>query len=227
MTTKDGPGPELLGPRVRTAALVVGTIVAAVGLVTARAIYEGESRLEAADAAIRRQEPASAITQAAAAARWYVPGAPHVPAAYARLVHVARTAEVDRDPAMALLAWRAVRAAALDTAWLVQPHQDELALANAAIARLSADQPRPMMAREETPEQVERRLRTVLSREGAARAPWIATLAVGLTGLVTAAFWLARSALSAKGTLDRARARAPLALGLIGLALYALAVWRA
>jgi len=50
---------------------------------------------------------------------------------------------------------------------------------------------------------------------------------VGLTGLVTAAFWLARSALSAKGTLDRARARAPLALGLIGLALYALAVWRA
>jgi hypothetical protein len=81
------------------------------------------------------------------AARWYLPLAPHVGAAYTgmRLI-AARTDPATAqpgtaDPATAIAAWRGIRSAARTTRSLWTPHHADLALANAAIARLSAQDP--------------------------------------------------------------------------------------
>ncbi|MFO0658965.1 MAG: hypothetical protein U0165_03895 [Polyangiaceae bacterium] len=125
----------------RGALLAIALIASASAIATARAVLEGEAFLDRADAAIRKKDMAAAIAESRAAALWYVPGAPHVGGAYRRLEHIARVSEAQNDPATALDAWRAVRACALETRWLVQPHGAEITAADLAIARLSAPPP--------------------------------------------------------------------------------------
>ncbi len=202
----------------RTAASVALVSSTLLGVATLRAVRAGEEALAAADQALRAGEPGLAIAAAGRAARAYAPGAPHVPAAYQRLIHVARTSEVALERERALLAWREVRQAALETRWLAQPHARELAMANDAIARLSGDDPRAPLAREATSDDVTARARQLLSQDAAARRPAVALLLVGL-GL-SAAGALAALVTSRLGRSVAASA----ALGALGLALYAVAV---
>lgn len=198
-----------------TALLVAGGLVS---IVTVRAVRSGEEALAAADLALRTGQPGRAIAEAGRAARAYAPGAPHVPAAYLRLVHVARTSEVALDREQALLAWREVRQAALDTRWLAQPHARELAMANDAIARLSADDPRAPLARETSGDDVTARARKLLEQDTAARRPAIAALLAGL------AVWVA-GALGAAWAANAGRSlAAPAAAGAVGFAGYVAAV---
>jgi hypothetical protein len=74
---------------------------------------------------------------ARAAATAYVPGAEHVNQGYARLRALARGAERARDLELAGAAWRAMRAAAIESRHLWQPHPDELSEANRELARLA------------------------------------------------------------------------------------------
>src|SRR5262249_28010126 len=101
------------------------------------------------DEAMAKHRTSDAIDAWETAARWYLPGAPHVDAAYERLAGLARELAAGdpwsgepsgrTDPRAALSAWRAVRSAALATRNLWTPHAADLAEANAAIAELSAD----------------------------------------------------------------------------------------
>lgn len=206
-------------------ALVVISLTLA--LVTGRALVAGESELAAADGALRRQDAISAIDHARRAARWYVPGAPHVAAAYARLIHVARTSEATGDRETAVAAWRAVRSAAVETAWLVQPHAAEIRASDEAVARLAAAGRGPLLARDETPEQAEKRLRALLSIDDAPRTPWVALLVVGLATMALGAIVAAGRGVRADGSLDLARAKVPVLVSLAGACAYALAIWRA
>ena len=212
-------------PRSARIALVsVAAIVLLAGVATARAVKSGEARLAECDAALRRQDFAQATADARAAAAWYVPGAPHVDAAYARLLHVARTTEANGDKDAALFAWRAMRGAALESRHVAQPHERELAMANDAIARLSADGTRPMMTRDVTPEQAERHMRALLAREDAPRASWtlllMASFALMLGGLLSVIL----RGLDVERGLDSAKL--PLAVSLAGLVGYAIVVLR-
>jgi len=105
--------------------------LAVIGLIGLRAVLAGRNALADGDDWISRGKPAEAIRSYEAAARWYVPLAPHVDAAYAKLR--ALTAGPD-----ALLAWRAIRSAARATRSLWQPHAADLADADAHIAKLEA-----------------------------------------------------------------------------------------
>jgi hypothetical protein len=117
--------------------IAIGAIViAALGALALRVVIEGKDALAHGDAAAAHGDVREAIASWETAARWYLPGAPHVDAAYGRLV--ALTAA---DPPHALAAWRAVRGAAVATASLWTPHAGDLAAANAAIAALAADDP--------------------------------------------------------------------------------------
>ncbi|MCC6647656.1 MAG: hypothetical protein IT374_19055 [Polyangiaceae bacterium] len=210
-----GPPAARLGRIVATAALVGGGVLL---LATLRATWSGERALAQADQAIRAGDGGRAIAEAGRAARAYVPGAPHVPAAYLRLVHVARTSEVALDRERALLAWREVRQAALDTRWLAQPHARELAMANDAIARLSADDPRAPRARDTPGDEITARTRALLERDPATRRPAIAALLAGLL----------LGTLGAAGALAAARAGRPMKTAAIaavaGFVAYAVAV---
>jgi len=113
---------------------IVAIVVAALAVMSLRVVLEGRSALADGDAAIEAKHPIDAIAAWETAARWYLPGAPHVDEAYDRLHTVAR----DRR---SLAAWRAIRRAALATRHLWQPHQGDLAEANTAIAELTAADP--------------------------------------------------------------------------------------
>ena len=108
--------------------------LAVIGVVSLRAVISGRDALGDGDDWMLRGKPAEAIRSYEAAARWYVPLAPHVDTAYAKLR--ALTAGPN-----ALLAWRAIRSAARATRSLWQPHAADLADAEAAIARLEARDP--------------------------------------------------------------------------------------
>ncbi len=115
-------------------AAIAAIAVAVIGVIALRAVIAGREALAEGDAWAERGNPTEAIRSYEAAARWYVPLAPHVEAAYRKL-H-ALTGSPD-----ALAAWRAIRSAARATRSLWQPHADELAEADAAITRALARDP--------------------------------------------------------------------------------------
>ncbi|MDQ3368636.1 MAG: hypothetical protein M3680_24675, partial [Myxococcota bacterium] len=112
---------------VTRALVIAGIVLAALGALGIRVVLEGRRALAAGDAALSARRTADAIAAWETSARWYLPLAPHVDDAYARLTGLARS-----DAKHALLAWRAVRRAALATRSLWTPHAGELAEADAA-----------------------------------------------------------------------------------------------
>lgn len=190
-------------------------------VVTARSVYDGERALSACDDALRAKDRPTATARAREAATWYVPGAPHVPAAYARLVHIARTSEAEGDRESALLAWRAVRTAIVDSGFAIRTHEAELAAANRAILRLSAPEPGTTLIAPDDQAALDRRLETLLARRERARGPYVGLLFASLVVVLGSAVALLR--------LDAVKMTRSLALvGVaVGFVAYAVAVWLA
>ena len=118
--------------------VILAIVVAGIAAIGVRVVGEGRAALAEGDAAIADQRPRDAIAAWERAARWYFPGAPHVDEAYARLRQLASSNPTSLAP------WRAIRSAARATRSLWTPHADDLAAADAAIARLSVgDQAEP------------------------------------------------------------------------------------
>jgi hypothetical protein len=209
------PGREWIA-RVVWAALVVGGLAS---IVTVRAIYDGEHALLACDEALRAKDYPTATARAREAAAWYAPGAPHVNAAYGRLVHIARTTEAEGNRESALLAWRAVRTAIIDSRWLLDTHEPELAAANRAILRLSAPEATPAMTDEQRTQ--DRLLEILLARRERARAPYVLLiLGAQITMLASGGVFVGLARV-------KIAPRWPLVGVGVGVALYTLAVWLA
>lgn len=116
--------------------MIPAILIAVLAALSIRIVIEGRGALGDGDDWMLRGKPIEAAGSYEAAARWYLPLAPHVDAAYARL----RALAGNDDPAVQLAAWRAIRSAARATAGLWTPHASDLADADAAIARLEARQ---------------------------------------------------------------------------------------
>jgi hypothetical protein len=203
---------------------VLGVVVGAASL---RVIVAGEREIAASTEALLAGDAREAAVRARRAAGWYAPGAPHVRVAYVRLTALAVRAEGLGDRELALLAWRGVRTAAIETRWLVTPHAHDLARADEAIARLSAAVPRPPGTRTDLPADVERRQLEALTREVSPRTGWVLVLLAGFVGWVGGASWVARRALAPSGRLALRRAAPGLAVTALGVAMWLLALWRA
>jgi len=120
---------------VKRALIVLGVALAVVATISLRAVIAGRAELAAGDDWMLRGKPSLAVRSYEASARWYVPLAPHVDTAYARLRDLTITSPgTPIEP----LAWRAIRSAARATRTLWQPHAADLADADAALARLGA-----------------------------------------------------------------------------------------
>jgi hypothetical protein len=128
-------------------AIVIGAVVVAVlGALAIRVVIEGRNALADGDAWMLRGKTGEAIRAYESAARWYLPLAPHVDEAYDKLRHLAEPSfdaapAGGPDPAVQLAAWRAIRSAARATRSFYQPHAEDLAAADAAIAKISAGVP--------------------------------------------------------------------------------------
>jgi len=117
--------------------LIPAILIAVLAALSIRVVVAGRGALGEGDDWMLRGKPIEAIGAYETAARWYLPLAPHVDAAYAKL----RTLAGNDDPAVQLAAWRAIRGAAHATTGLWTPHAGDLADADAAIAKLEARQP--------------------------------------------------------------------------------------
>ena len=129
----------------RTAIVVVGwaaTILVAFAVAALRVMQEGRSELAGSDRALAEGDARGATSHARAAARAWVPFAPHVTAASARLRTIARDAEGRGETESALFAWRAIRSAAVSSRSFLSFHERQRQAADAAIARLEAAGPR-------------------------------------------------------------------------------------
>jgi hypothetical protein len=113
---------------------VAAIVVAGIAALVLRVVIEGKSALAKGDEAAAAGRFPDAIAAWETAARWYLPLAPHVDDAYDRLRDLAKSKK-------SIVAWRAIRTAALATRGPWQPHEADLAEANAAIAELAAADP--------------------------------------------------------------------------------------
>ncbi|MGN6108287.1 MAG: hypothetical protein ACTHU0_24485 [Kofleriaceae bacterium] len=198
----------------KRALIILGFAIAALGALGLRVVLEGRAALAKGDAALAAKHPAEAIAAWQTAARWYLPGAPHVDEAYGRLVELAEASKADRPQALA--AWRAVRTAALATRSLWTPHADQLAAANAAIAQLSADDPEGSLISGDTNAARRTWHAARLARDPRPAAAAIALAIAGIAGWLIGLGWLVRRGIDDAGRLVRRRAWIGLAIAVAG-----------
>ncbi|NUO51267.1 MAG: hypothetical protein HOV80_20610 [Polyangiaceae bacterium] len=211
--------------RIALRALLVFVLGAAV--VTFRVVFAGEREIERSTAALEAGDPALATEHARLAATWYAPGAPHVRVAYGRLLALAREAENRKSRDVALLAYRAIVTASTSTTWLIVPHEADASEARAAIARLESTAPRPIASATQPPGEVEKELAVALAQTPGPSRVWTVVLAASFVALAVGIAIVLRRALDETGRLHRGPAAAGAAIGLVGLAGYALALWLA
>lgn len=231
---ESNPGdPQRDGPRAgaRFAIGRVFWVIAAVGLVfgaaSLRVVGAGEREIAESTAALRAGDAHAAALHARRAAGWYAPGAPHVRVAYERLIALATRAEGLGDRELSLFAWNGVRTAAIETRWLVTPHEDDLELANRAIARISAAAPRPPGTQTEPVAVVERQQMEALLRDEMPRVPWVIVLVASFLAWVNGAIWLARRGVGVTGRVELRRAAPALLLLGLGIGAWLLSIWQA
>ena len=201
---------------------MIAIVLALFGVLTARVIASGEAELSASDEALGRGDAHDATVHARRAAGWYAPGAPHVGIAYARLMALARAAEEHKRMDIALLAWRSLRSAALETRWVVTPHRADVELADREIARLTT-----LEASSDERAAVSQESLNALTRPTGPRLAWVIALVAAFALAAGGFAWWARAAASPGGALAWSRARLPLAITLSGVVLWLLSVWRA
>jgi len=207
---------------VKRALVIIACVVAVLGLLAVRVVIEGRRALAEGDAALVAKHPHDAIAAWETAARWYMPLAPHVDDAYARLVEYAKA-----NPKDAMHAWRAVRRAATSTRSLWTPHEADLATANAEIARLSAEHPDGAPAAGQT---VPEKAAYFAARLAEDRRPSAGAAALAILGILS---WLAgigvvvRRGLDAGGRLVRRPAAIGAALTVVGIVCWAVGLYNA
>ena len=203
----------------RTAAMLLLLAVLALGLLTWRAVSDGEAAMAASDVAFNQGDLRTALVHARRSATSYAPGAPHVSRAYARLQAIAIGAESRGDLEIAQEAWRAVRSAALETRGMPQPHATELERANRALARLAS-------RGSEDPEQKKQALAELDASQGP-RARWILVLGLGFVLSTLGLAWIAVRGVDAQGAVVRRQLGIGAGLALVGAVCWTIAVWLA
>ncbi len=116
---------------------MVSLVVCAFGLVL-HVNRAGNDALVCSEQAFDAGDLEKATRCAREAATWYLPNAPHVAAAYARLRAIAVGAEATGDGPSALRAWAALRGALVETAHPWDNRADEMAEASRGVVRLLA-----------------------------------------------------------------------------------------
>lgn len=204
--------------------LVIGVITAAL---TARVLISGEREIALSTAALRSGDPHEAALHARRAAGFYAPGAPHVRVAYERLIALAQKAESVGDKKTAVFAWEGVRTAAIETKWLMTPHADDLARANAELARLQASEPRPPGTRTDPAASIERDALTALARDESPHTGWVIALVVGFLAWVVGAALVVQRGVTRTGQPVWSQAGTPIAVTVAGIVTWLVAIWRA
>jgi len=208
---------------VRRIIVIAAIVLAGFGALAIRVVIEGRAALSEGDDRVTRGKPLEAIQAFETSARWYLPLAPHVDEAYGRL----RALAASEDPAVAIAAWRAIRGAARATRTLWTPHGDDLAAADAAIAKLAARDPAGAPVEGDSPQAREAWQKTRLSRDARASVGATVLAALGIVLWIGGAVLLARRGIDAAGGLARRPALVGGAAIVVGLVCWFLGLYNA
>jgi hypothetical protein len=156
--------------------IVLAVVASVVVLGAARQIVQGERAISACDAAIVRGDAREAIAQARLAAESALPGSPYPARGYERLGGIAHEAEARGDVPTAAAAWRAVRAAAMETRAFGSGSAARIRDANEGLVRAARGEDRAAASRE-------RALGDALAREDGPTSLEILLLAIAAAAL--------------------------------------------
>src|SRR6185295_422050 len=140
---------------------------------------------------------------------------------------IATQAESQGRTDHALAAWRAIRASALATRWLIVPESARLERANRHLAALLAELPPPPQDQDKSHTRLREEHFALLAEDHAPEPAWLVVMITGFALWLAAAFWAARNAWDDQ---DRPRPRALATAGglvLFGLCLFVLGIARA
>lgn len=214
--------------RLVRAALPYALLAALLGaLVIARVLIEGARELDAGETALKRNDIPEGIRRLRRAAHWYLPGSPYCARAYEDLERVATQAENHGRSDHAFAAWRAIRASALATRWLLVPQRARLERANRHLAALMAEMPPPPEDRGRDRARLREAHFALLEQDHAPEPAWLLVMGTGFVTWLAAAFWAARHGWDDD---DRPQPRALAAAGalvVLGLVLFALGIAQA
>jgi hypothetical protein len=196
-----------------------------------RMLIEGRAAMRRATELDRQGEVEAAIGAAMRAAKSAVPLSPHPRRAYDLLRTIAHRAEASGDVETALVAWQAIRGAAIATRGIGSPAEERRVEADREIAAILATRPAPGVDRDKTAAVRAAEHRAELAVD-VGPAPWVVvalylSLGVWLAGALRLARAIDQGRDPAATALARRRAVAAAALALIGLGAFALIAWRA
>jgi hypothetical protein len=199
-------------------------LLGGLGVLSTRTLLSGRGALTEAEQAFDRGELRESVRLARRAATYFVPFAPHVDAAYGRLVVIARGAEAGGDLHLAAFAWNAVRAAAVESA---APgfSRPELELSNRNLARLAARLGSARAGDDDAAR--ERDLLRNLERPASPNQWGLLFLASGLVLLILGLSWIGWRGLTREGQIVRHHLLTGALLVVIGAACWTLAAYRA
>jgi hypothetical protein len=206
----------------RRVALLLLALVLTFAAVTAKTLAEGERQMRASEDAFDAGRLQDALVCARRAATLYVPGAPHVDAAYARLAAIAVGAEAAGQVGVARQAWEAMRAAAFETRHVWVPHGDELDRANHNLARLAV-----LPENSGDRDAARQRAAQALAEETAPRVAWVFVLGIGFALAAFGLAFLALRGVTSDGRLAVGRVRWAVVVTLVGVACWTIAVYKA
>jgi hypothetical protein len=212
--------------RGRKLAVALGAVLA---VLVGRSLLEGRASIRRAYEHDTRGEVDAAIGNAMRATKWYVPFAPHPREGYDLMRTIARRAEAAGDVETALIAWQAIRGGARATRSLYVPYEDRLREADAQIATLLAARPPAGIDRDKPREHLVQEYRALLAREDGPRPSAVVALYAGLAMFVFGAYRALEDSSMSPSDREPARRRtyASLAVAVVGLIAFAIAVSRA
>jgi len=162
-------------------------------LLVGRGVLEGRASLRKCDESLAKNDVEGAIAYGMYAAKWYVPFAPHVRQGYDRLRTIALRAELAGDTETALVAWQAVRAAALGSQSVWIPFDDRRHEADDHIAALLGSEPPPTVENKRTKEQRIADHRALLAAEVRPKTLAVVALYAGLLAWAIGAVTVGRA----------------------------------
>lgn len=118
--------------------IALASVFLCVGVLSARALWEGRSALKRGNAFLEGGDSEGAVRNWRRAARWYLPLAPHVASAYDKLQGLALSAEERGDIQVAISAWTGIRSSVRATRSFYTPYSERLEEADAHLATLMA-----------------------------------------------------------------------------------------
>lgn len=206
----------------RVVTRVLGVVLVVLVVVAVRVVVSSRAELRRAEELAARGDVAASVAHYRRAARWYVPFGPSSEAALDALERIGADAEGEGDTALALSAYRSIRAAAIGSRSFYVPHAARLHEADEHIARLMASLPPPPIEAGTTEEERREAHLALLEAPVGPSAGWSFVALFGLATWIAGAFLFATRAFGEDDRLAPREARRWGTLFVAGLCLFVL-----